>query len=136
MLAWLIAKVATQQIQVNGSAVTIVAILLGTIGIILGISAILEFRHFQTTIDPAHPQNASSLVTTGVFQFTRNPMYLALLLCLAGWVVFLGQVIGLITLLVFWIYITRFQIFPEEQILASRFGELYSHYCSQVRRWI
>ena len=63
-------------------------------------------------------------------------MYVALLLVLSGWVIYLGSVVGVVTTVLFVAYITRFQIRPEERILALKFGEAYTAYCNEVRRWI
>ena len=73
------------------------------------------------------------LVDSGVYRFTRNPMYLALLFGLAGWALFLGNVYSLTLNVVFVAYMNRFQIRPEEQALESVFGEAFIDYRSRVR---
>ena len=136
VLAWLAAMVVATPFDVRGTVTTFLAVPLFALGIALAAGAILAFRRVDTTIDPTKPDNASTLVTGGVFRFTRNPMYVALLLLLCGWVTYLGSVVGIAMMFLFVAYITRFQICPEERILASKFGEEYAVYCSQVRRWI
>ena len=79
---------------------------------------------------------ASSLVTTGVYRVTRNPMYVALtsLLCaLAAW---LNQPLAIAGPLLFALYLTRFQIIPEERVLTQKFGAAYDDYRRTVRRWL
>ncbi|HVE14432.1 MAG TPA: isoprenylcysteine carboxylmethyltransferase family protein [Elusimicrobiota bacterium] len=113
-----------------------VAIALACIGQGISISGIASFRRAKTTVNPMKADTASSLVTTGVYRFTRNPMYLGLLIVLAGWAVFLANPLAVLFLPAFALYITRFQIKPEERILSKLFGSEYASYMSQVRRWI
>lgn len=96
----------------------------------------LQFRRAKTTVNPLRPENASSLVTSGIYRFTRNPMYLGLLFVVVGWAVFLSSAWALVGPVVFVLYIGRFQIAPEERVLSAKFGAAYSNYTSQVRRWL
>lgn len=96
----------------------------------------LAFRRAQTTINPFRPQNTSALVVSGVYRFTRNPMYLGLLLVLAGWSAFLCSAVALLGPVAFVAYITRFQIVPEERTLLAKFGADYAAYLARVRRWL
>lgn len=100
---------------------------------VLMAAAILEFRRARTTIVPR--ETPSALVTGGIYRFSRNPMYLGLLLGLAGWAAHLGNLSCFVLLPVFVCYITRFQIMPEELALASKFGRDFDTYCRSVRRW-
>ncbi|MFM7274633.1 MAG: methyltransferase family protein [Gammaproteobacteria bacterium] len=96
----------------------------------------LALRLAQTTLDPRYPLRATRLVAGGIYRFTRNPIYLGALAVLAGWVVYLGQPLGL-AILPFWVwYITRFQIRPEESAMRERFGAAWVVYCARVRRWL
>jgi protein-S-isoprenylcysteine O-methyltransferase Ste14 len=106
------------------------------LGFAVAISAVVCFRRVKTTVNPLDPRRASSLVTGGVFRYTRNPMYLGLLLVLLGWSLYLSHVLPFLVLPVFIAYITRYQIVPEESALASKFGEDFTAYRSRVRRWI
>ena len=72
----------------------------------------------------------------GVYALTRNPMYLGLLLVLTGWAIFLSNVLGFVFLPAFVLYISRFQIAPEERALTSLFGRDFVAYKSRVRRWL
>lgn len=96
----------------------------------------LAFRRARTTINPFKPENSTALVTSGVYRFTRNPMYVGLTLVLLGWVVFLCSAWALPGPVVFVLYITRFQIMPEERVLSAKFGEAYAAYTARVRRWL
>ena len=113
-----------------------VAISIAVAGFAISIVAMLEFRKASTTVDPFHPEEASQLVVSGVFQYSRNPMYVGLSLALIGWMIWLGSATNLALLLLFIFYITIFQIKPEENILRPLFGETYEKYCGKVRRWI
>ena len=114
--------------------------LLGALFLIAGlgvmISAILTFRRLQTTINPLQPNTASSLASTGVFKLSRNPMYLAMLLILIALALYTGAVASIFLLPGFIIYISVFQIVPEEQAMQELFSQAYADYCKQVRRWI
>lgn len=106
------------------------------LGAVLMISAIAAFVLAKTTVNPMKPANASSLLTGGVFAYSRNPIYLADLLLLTGWCIALGNVFNLLWLAAFVVYITRFQIIPEELALVEVFGAQYIDYCTRVRRWM
>jgi len=82
------------------------------------------------------PEKASSLVSSGIYKLTRNPMYLGLLLVLLAWAVFLSNALPFIFLPAFIIYINQFQIGPEEIALSSAFGQEFEAYKSRVRRWL
>ena len=112
------------------------ALALAVIGEGISAAGMIQFRRAKTTINPMKAGNASSLVTGGVYRFTRNPMYLGMVLVLIGWVVFLASPITLIFVPLFVLYIYRFQITPEERVLTSIFGDEYAEYKNKVRRWV
>ena len=105
-------------------------------GIAVIVSAIKSFKDYKTTINPLKPETASSLVTSGVFKYTRNPMYLGLLLILIYLSLIFNVVGGCLVSLGFIIYITKFQIIPEEVAMEKLFGNQFLEYKQQVRRWI
>jgi protein-S-isoprenylcysteine O-methyltransferase Ste14 len=78
---------------------------------------------------------ASSLVVTGIYRHTRNPMYLGGLVMLSGWALFLATLSACLFLPLFVAYLTRFQIIPEEKVLRARFGTEFDDYVKRVRRW-
>lgn len=94
------------------------------------------FHHANTTVDPTRPEMASSLVITGIYRYSRNPMYLGFLLVLAGWGMHISNLLAFVALPVYVMYMTRFQILPEERALLARFGAAYSDYQRSVRRWL
>lgn len=112
------------------------ALALVCIGQSISIAGMVAFRRAKTTVNPIRASSASSLVTRGVYGFTRNPMYLGLLLTLLAWAVFLASPFALLWVAVYVIYITRFQIIPEERVLSTLFGAEYEAYKEKVRRWL
>lgn len=105
-------------------------------GALVAFSGMLSFRLKGTTISPMNPHKTSQLVRSGVYQYTRNPMYLGMALLLIGGVVRIGNPLGLFGMIIFVWYIDYFQIRPEEKILEKLFGDEYQKYCEDVRRWI
>lgn len=108
---------------------------LAGLGVGIGFLAVLQFLLAGTTLDPAHPEKNSKLVVEGVYNFSRNPMYLGLLLLLLAWGVYLGNAFNTLTAALFVAYMNRFQIAAEEEILESKYGAAYRRYCTLVRRW-
>ena len=100
------------------------------------VTSINAFRKKQTTVNPLKPDSASSLVTSGVFKITRNPMYLAMLLVLVGLTFQQNAPGGILCAVLFIIYITKFQIVPEEEAMSKLFGDMFDDYKNKVRRWI
>ena len=113
-----------------------VAVAVACTGAVFGISAMVSFWRAKTTMSPIKPGAASVLVTGGAFRFTRNPMYLSLLLYLLAWALYLSNWLALPFLPLFVLYINRFQIAPEERTLSSLFGPEYAAYKGRVRRWL
>lgn len=113
-----------------------VALALAGAGACFDLAGLLAFRKAKTTVNPLTPSKSATVVTTGVYRLTRNPMYLGLALMLLGLAVYLASVWALFGPLVFAAYITRFQIVPEERVLTARFGAAFSTYCARVRRWL
>ncbi|WP_298869810.1 isoprenylcysteine carboxylmethyltransferase family protein [uncultured Psychrobacter sp.] len=120
--------------SLNGS--TALAVGLGVIGMSLGVMGVTQFRIAQTTPNPQALEKVSSLVTSGIYRYSRNPMYLGLVLILLGWAFYLSHFLAFVLLPVFIFYMTRFQIQPEEQMMARKFGKTYQAYLNKVRRWI
>tara|TARA_Y100000816_G_scaffold205989_1_gene152048 strand:+ start:1057 stop:1503 length:447 start_codon:yes stop_codon:yes gene_type:complete len=108
--------------------------------IILGpfilISAVRSFKAEQTTINPININNASSLVISGVFKYSRNPMYLGMVFILLALSLRFNIVGGILFTSIFIMYITKFQIIPEEAAMKSIFGEDFNKYKNKTRRWI
>jgi len=107
-----------------------------TIGLIAISGALTQFIRSKTTPDPFRPERASTLVVSGLYQFSRNPMYFGLLMLLLCWGIYLGNVMALLGLPVFIWVLTNQQIKFEEAALIELFGEPYEQYMQRVRRWI
>lgn len=105
-------------------------------GIGSSVAGKIQFGRVGTTVNPLTPDRASALVTGGIYQRTRNPMYVGFLLVLLGWAAYLGNPWSLPGPVAFVLYMNRFQILPEEHALTALFGEEYRAYCARVRRWL
>ena len=116
----------------RGLATTISALA----GLAIGTIAFFQVRRAGTTVNPRKPHEASALVTSGVYRFSRNPMYLADVLLLAAWAAWLASAAALIGLPLFIVYLNRYQIELEERALQARFGAAYAAYRATVRRWL
>jgi protein-S-isoprenylcysteine O-methyltransferase Ste14 len=114
----------------------LLALIFAGAGVITAVLGVASFRRARTTVNPMKPESSSSLVRSGVYARSRNPMYLGLLLLLIGWAIFLSNILAFVVLPVFIFYMNRFQIEPEERALTCRFGEEFVAYKSRVRRWL
>lgn len=106
------------------------------VGISLILANIYVFMHAQTSKSPSNPESASNLVTWGIYRFTRNPMYLGGAFNAMALALLIANLSAFIFVLLFIIYINRFQIKPEERILKSKFAQAFCDYTRQTRRWI
>ncbi|MBT5230059.1 MAG: isoprenylcysteine carboxylmethyltransferase family protein [Methylococcales bacterium] len=106
------------------------------IGLSLDLVSLFNFIKNKTTINPVSPHKAAHLVISGFYRYTRNPMYLGLLLVLTGTAMLFATASAFLLLPLFVIAINTLQIKPEEAALETLFGEQYTHYKSQVNRWI
>lgn len=109
---------------------------IGMFALIVGPAGILEFRRRRTTINPIQIDQASRVVTSGIFRFTRNPMYVGLTALLTTWAVWLAVPLSLLGPLAFALFTHRFQILPEERVMSAKFGRDYDEYRRRVRRWM
>ena len=134
-LMWLVSRAmpALSFVFPGRKSLALSFVITGAMIIIVGVAS---FRRAKTTINPMKPESSSSLVVSGIYKFSRNPMYLGFLLVLVGWAVFLSNALAFIFLPVFICYMNRFQIEPEEKALAGKFGQEYAAYKSRVRRWL
>ena len=106
------------------------------LGLLIPLLGIFEFRRLRTTVNPMNPASASSLVTRGIYRWTRNPMYVGDVLLLLAVVVFFSNPLGLAGVVLFVLWMDLLQIPAEEHALRERFGEAYQAYCARVRRWL
>ena len=114
--------------------------IIGSISIIFGLivilSAIILFKKNKTTISPLNPSNATKLIVHGLYNFSRNPMYLGLLLVLSGISIIQNPIGGLLFVSSFISYLNHFQIIPEENAMLDLFKDDFLKYKENVRRWI
>ena len=127
---------ATPVVEVPRVIRAAAAIAFALAGIGTAVAGFVAFRRAKTTVNPLKPETSSSLVTSGVYRLTRNPMYVGLALVLLAWAVFLSCAWALPGPVVFILYMNRFQIGPEERVLSGIFGAAYSAYQAKVRRWL
>jgi protein-S-isoprenylcysteine O-methyltransferase Ste14 len=109
---------------------------LALLGAGIALAGVVAFRASQTTVNPLTPGASSTIVSTGVYRFSRNPMYLGFLLALAAWAVYLSNALAVLLLPAFVAYMNQFQIKPEERALLAKFGPRFSQYLAGVRRWV
>jgi len=127
---------ATPALRRDFNPAHIIAFGLIVAGALVTVAGVLAFRRAQTTVDPTRPGNASAVVTAGIYRFTRNPMYLGMLLALLGWAALVSNLLAAAIALLFIPYMNRFQIAPEERFLREKFGAPYEAYLGKVRRWL
>jgi protein-S-isoprenylcysteine O-methyltransferase Ste14 len=135
LLMWLIAE-AGPQFEIGERLRLAAATTLFLLGALIALAGVLAFRSSKTTVDPRKPEATSAMVTSGVYRYSRNPMYVGFGLWLLAWGVFLASAWALIGVIVFVVYMNRFQIAPEERALREIFGEDYRAYERRVRRWL
>ena len=113
-----------------------IAVVIALAGLAFDFSGLLAFFRSKTTVNPLKPERASALVTGGVYRFTRNPMYVGMLLFLLAWGVYLDCLLAFIGPVLFVLYMNRFQIGPEERVLRQKFGAPFEDYMGRVGRWL
>ena len=106
------------------------------LGLACAIPSFKLFARYKTTISPLKPSDATALVTEGMYRYSRNPMYLGLLLLTIASTIWFGTWFGIIINILFIFLINFLQIIPEEEALLEIFNEEYEEYKKNVRRWI
>jgi protein-S-isoprenylcysteine O-methyltransferase Ste14 len=114
----------------------VVVNLLAVAGIAFNLAPKVLFTRAGTTVNPLAPDQSSALVTSGPYRFTRNPMYVGQALLLLGWTLYLQHAFALLAVPAFLLYITRFQVIPEERVLSQRFPAEYAAFRARTRRWL
>jgi protein-S-isoprenylcysteine O-methyltransferase Ste14 len=105
-------------------------------GSIVLLVSVRSFAKAGTTVNPIEPEKADRLVTSGLYRFTRNPMYLGMLLVLFALAFALQNIAAFSGPLLYALSITLFQIIPEERVLEGKFGIAFAAYRKQTRRWL
>jgi protein-S-isoprenylcysteine O-methyltransferase Ste14 len=106
------------------------------VGLMVALVGVVQFRRARTTVDPMSPHKASALVSSGLFRWSRNPMYLGMAVALLGLAAWASSLAGYLLVLAFCWYLTLFQIIPEERALLATFGPQFAQYMAEVRRWV
>lgn len=132
---WMIAKY-TPALTIDIPARRVFVVLFICLGGFFAIPAVRAFRSVDTTVDPRSPEKASRFIVNGVYQYSRNPMYLGLLCLLIAWALYLSDVLGFVGPPLFVLSMNHLQIRLEEQAMEARFGDDYRVYRKSVRRWI
>ena len=114
---------------------SVIGIFLILSGLGILIASVRVFRKVGTTVNPVDPDQASMLVVEGPFTFSRNPMYLGMSIMLIGFGVIFGAKLTVCLLALFVLYITFFQIMPEERAMEQKFDD-WEDYSAKVRRWL
>lgn len=130
---------SAQQLSTGAIGMPFKLIVLG-VGIVLsgviGLAGVWEFRKQKTTVNPIKVETASTVVDSGIFGYTRNPMYLGLFILLFCFGYFFQNIFSVLLSFAFVIYMNQFQIKPEERALEQLFGAEYVDYKQKVRRWV
>ena len=114
----------------------LISILILLIGMLILINPIFKFIKSKTTIDPIKFKKVNKLITTGIYKYSRNPMYLGLLMIVTSTSLFYLNIFSITTPILFYFWINRFQIKREEIFLTEKFGKEYSLYKAKTRRWL
>ena len=115
---------------------TVLSVLVVAIGLGCAVPSFRLFANNKTTISPFTPSETTALVTSGMYRYSRNPMYLGLVLLTIAATIFFGTWLGIVIIVAFIFLLNFLQIIPEEEALLDIFGEEYVEYKKKVRRWI
>ena len=132
---WLISLISPL-IETGFFVRVILSLAIFTVGSFFCIAGVVSFRKAKTTVNPLKPETASSLVSSGVYRISRNPMYVGLSLFLVSLSTYLSSPLSIIGVVAFIFYMNRFQIEPEERALKEIFNTDFINYMSKVRRWL
>lgn len=132
---WTVARY-TSSLTFTGSMPVIIPVAMVLLGLVLNSVPKVSFGRAGTTVNPMTPHASARLVSGGLYRVSRNPMYLGHVLILLGWGVYLQNGWSLALVMLYVLYVQRFQILPEEHALRSRFPGAYDEYANRVRRWL
>tara|TARA_B100000035_G_scaffold308228_1_gene312567 strand:+ start:657 stop:1100 length:444 start_codon:yes stop_codon:yes gene_type:complete len=114
----------------------LISFIIFLIGVIILINPIIKFIKSKTTIDPINFKKVNKLIISGIYKYSRNPMYLGLLMIVISNTIFFLNIFSIITPILFYFWINNFQIKREEIFLTEKFGKEYLLYMNKTRRWI
>ena len=122
--------------EFSNSVLNLLSIISFVVGIFVFAAAVSSFKKQKTTVNPISIENASSLVVSGIFKYSRNPMYLGMSFVLLGLTFKFNVIGGLFLTGIFMLFITIFQIKPEEVAMEKLFDQEWKDYIKNVRRWL
>ncbi|MFO8142341.1 MAG: isoprenylcysteine carboxylmethyltransferase family protein [Marinobacter sp.] len=129
-------SILTSPLPLDDTFRRVAASMMFVVGILFPVAGVVAFRRAKTTVDPRTPEASSALVCSGIYRYSRNPMYVGFALWLLAWAVFLGSGWGVLGVVFFVLYMNRFQIVPEERALRVLFDKEFGAYQQRVRRWL
>ncbi len=135
LVMWVI-SIVLPAIEMNAVAQVALSLAALAAGLFFCIAGIVSFRKAKTTVNPLKPETATSLVNSGIYTISRNPMYVGFALLLSAWAVYLSSPWVIIGIVGFVLYMNRLQIMPEERALKEIFGSEFLTYQTKVRRWL
>lgn len=113
-----------------------ISIIILSIGLLILIPPVFKFIKSKTTVNPIEFKNVNKLVISGIYKYSRNPMYLGMMMIVVSTTIFYLNFYSIITPVIFYLWINKFQIKREENFLTEKFGKEYLAYKTQTRRWI
>ena len=134
LIMWALAEIFPQAVAAKSSST--LALIFSAVGLVFAGAGMAAFAQQKTTVNPLDLQNTTALVTHGIYRVTRNPMYVGMLFLLFGWALYLANILSMLWLAPWVVYMSHMQIAPEEQAMEALFGDEYRAYCQQVRRWL
>jgi len=114
----------------------ILSVVVFVLGLLIIVVGGYSFRKAKTTVNPMTPELSTQLVTAGIYNCSRNPMYIGFLLWLLACAIYIGNVINLLLIPLFIFLVNRLYILPEERALEKLFKEEFRGYKKRVRRWV
>jgi len=122
--------------EFSSSLLNSMSVISFVVGISVFVAAVGSFKKQKTTVNPISIEKASSLVISGIFKYSRNPMYLGMAFILLGLAFKFNLIGGLLFTSIFMLFITIFQIKPEEVAMEKLFEQQWKDYIKNVRRWL
>ena len=113
-----------------------ISIFILSAGILIFVNPVLQFIKSKTTVNPIQFEEVNKLVTSGIFKYSRNPMYLGMLMIVLSTSIFYLNIYSILTPFFFILWINKFQIKREEVFLTEKFGKEYLSYKNKTRRLI
>ena len=115
---------------------TLISIFILFVGILILLNPVLKFKKSKTTINPIKFKKVNRLVTSGIYKYTRNPMYVGMNSFLLGLMLILKNPLNILFLIIFFFVVRNMFVLKEEVQMEETFGQDYLTYKGKVRRWL